>query len=288
MEYVTANKYKDAELSTPYEKNGKMYAVAKVKCDRCVNGVFACGVENGQIKPHPAYGGVCLKCGGVGYEKKEIRLYTPEEKEKIDRYAEAAKERKAAKVETEMKANFAKKKAEWLEKNGFSADGYTYIITGNSYAIKDELKANEWKFDSVILWHKANPAGYEDRVIKVFVEDVFEFSAWGEGHYKDGAYEIVKKLLKATEPPCRSEYQGVVGESITVTAVVTSLRTISSRYGLTTIVNFEDADGNLYTWFTTSKNIPEEKAEVTFTARVKEHGEYDDKKITYITRARIK
>ena len=289
MEYVTANKYKDAKLSEPYEKNGKMYAKAIMKCDRCGGlGIIASRVENGQIIPIPVDNGICYACLGAKTITKEVRLYTPEERERLDRYAEAAKARKLAKQEAEMKKNFAARKATWLEKNGFTADGYTYIITGNSYSIKDELKANDWKFDTVLLWHKADPAGYEDRVIKVYVEDVFEFSAWGDGHYRSGAIDIVKNMLKAIEPPSKSEYQGVVGESITTEAIVTSVRNISTRYGISTIVTFEDSLGNIYVWFTTAKSIPEEGDNVTFTAKVKEHKEYNDVKQTIITRARIK
>ena len=67
-----------------YEKNGKMYVSARCKCDRCTKGVYITRVENGQLIPHPAFGGVCLKCGGSGFITKEVRLYTDKEFEQME------------------------------------------------------------------------------------------------------------------------------------------------------------------------------------------------------------
>ena len=78
MEYYVADSYKYfTREGEPFKKDGRMYTKASCKCDRCGGtGVFACRVENGHPVPHPAYGGVCLKCGGTGTLHKTIRLYT--------------------------------------------------------------------------------------------------------------------------------------------------------------------------------------------------------------------
>jgi len=77
MDYKTADTYKMWDrLTTPYTKDGKMYVTVQTKCDRCHNGVFVARVENDHIVPHPAYGGICLKCNGSGYIQKEVRAYT--------------------------------------------------------------------------------------------------------------------------------------------------------------------------------------------------------------------
>ncbi len=81
MTMMLAKSYRGAEILKKFEKGGKPYAQIKVKCDRCVKGIFPAGVENGHIKPHPNAGGICFKCGGLGYEIKEARLYTEKELE---------------------------------------------------------------------------------------------------------------------------------------------------------------------------------------------------------------
>ena len=140
MVYVTADSYKSAErIGEPFDKKGKKYTKIKFKCDRCVNGIYAVGVENGSIKPHPAYNGVCLKCGGTGWLQKEVRLYTEQEYERNKAAAERAKTKREEVRKQEIEANYEKNRAKWLEKNGFSAEGDVYLIKGETYSIKDEL-----------------------------------------------------------------------------------------------------------------------------------------------------
>ena len=81
MEYFTADSYKNWErIGEPFTNSkGKLYTKVKCKCDRCHKGVYVTRVENGVPVPHPAYGGVCLKCGGDGYLMEEVRLYTEKE-----------------------------------------------------------------------------------------------------------------------------------------------------------------------------------------------------------------
>jgi Zn-finger nucleic acid-binding protein len=79
--YYTAETYKNWErIGKPYDKGWKLYTKIKIPCPRCSGtGIYAIGVENGEIKPHPAYNGVCLQCGSLGYLEKEARLYTESE-----------------------------------------------------------------------------------------------------------------------------------------------------------------------------------------------------------------
>lgn len=286
--YVTAKKYENAErVSSPFMRDGKLYVNIKTKCDRCVNGVYACGVENGQIKPHPAYGGVCLKCQGAGWLYGEVRLYTPEEREKMDKANARAKEKREAQRQAEIEKSYEKNKSEWLEKNEFNEDGDTYIITGDSYSIRNELKHAGWKFDTVLMWHKANPAGYEDRVIKVNVNDIFTFTAWGKGVYKEGAYDKIQKLLKENTEPSTSEWFGEVGEKLEgIPVKVIGKGGFEGRWGYTNIIKF-DCDGNKLTWFTTSAFPAEEGDEVEINATVKSHDTYNDEKVTILTRVKI-
>ena len=287
-DYFVSNTYKDWErIGSPYDKNGKLYTKVKCICDRCVKGVYICRVENNQPVPHPAYGGVCLKCGGTGYLTKEIRLYTAKEFETKEKAAARTKEKKAAELEAKMKAEYFTKKAEWMEKNGFNAEGVTYIITGDSYSIKEKLKDAGWKFDSVLLWHKADPAGYEDRVIKVQDNEVIEYSAWGEGHFLSGSKDIVMKKMLPEEVK-NLTFVGIVGDKLKNYHVTfTRKGSFCSRFGLTNIYEFRDKDGNYLNWFTTC-NIQFEIGDMlNLSGTIKEHKEYRGIPQTIVTRCKL-
>ena len=142
MEYVMAPSYRDYEtVGTPIVRDGKMYTKARIKCDRCGGlGIIASRVENGAIVPIPVANGVCFKCSGSKYIYKEVRLYTVAEAAKMEQRNEAARIKRQEAAEAKMKAEYSEKKAKWFEENGFNKDGVTYVVTGDSYSIKDELK----------------------------------------------------------------------------------------------------------------------------------------------------
>lgn len=287
-EYFVSNSYKDwKRIGEPFEKNGKLYTRAKCPCDRCVKGVYICRVENNQPVPHPAYGGVCLKCGGTGFLTKEIRLYTEKEYNQKEATAARAKEKKAAELEEKMKREYAEKKATWMEKNGFDAEGATYIITGDSYSIKEELKADGWKFDSVLLWHKADPAGYEDRVIKVFDEEIIEYSAWGEGHFKTEAKNyIMQKMLPAEDLDLT--FVGEIGDKLKqIIVTLTKKNSFCGRFGLTNILEFRDENKNYLVWFTSTEPKFEIGDKISLSGTIKEHKKYKEIPQTIVTRCKL-
>lgn len=289
MRYYTADTYKNWErIGSPYDKNGKLYTSVKCKCDRCTNGIYAIGVENGHIKPHPNYGGICLKCGGTGFLNKEVRLYTVSEYNSMKNRQLAEKERKEAAREAKMKAEYAHNKEVWLETNGFSKDGYTYIVTGDSYSIKDQLKENGFKYDSVLKWHRSTAEGYEDKTIKVAVDEVIEFSAWGKGYYKTGASEIIEKKIAETQLEDPSNWVGEEGTIFEAESVqLISKNGFESYYGYSNIYTFRDENCNKLVWFTKT-NIPfVEGDHLKIKGRVKSHEEYKGTKQTILTRCKI-
>lgn len=289
MEYCVADSYKGYELvGSPFDKGGKLYSEAKCQCDRCHKGIYVARVENNQIVPHPAYGGVCLKCGGSGYITKTIRLYTETEYNRMKKANDAARARKEAAREEKMKAEYAQKKASWLETHGFSAEGITYIVTGDSYSIKDELKAAGFKYDTVLKWHRSTSEGYEDRVIKVDVNEVFEFSAWGEGFYSTGAKDIIDKKLAATQPDIDSEWVGEVGSKYEAGLVqLIRKNSFQTMYGLSNVYTFKDENDNILTWFTAKDLDIEINDFVILKGTVKSHDEYKSVKNTILTRCKI-
>lgn len=290
-ELMLAKSYKGAKILKQFEKGGKPYATIQIQCDRCTKGIYAIGVENGHIKPHPAFGGVCLKCGGAGYLIKDVRLYTEKELEAMDRANERARLKKIEEQEKKMKAEFQTKSAEWLEKNGFSPEGKTYIYARNdSYSIRSELKQAGFRFDSLLLWHKATKdEQYADRLVEVKFDDVFEWSAWGQGHYKQGAKEFISNLIAATQPKSTSTWIGEVGDKITnIKVQLVKKYTIDGKYGLTTLYGFQDENGNIINWWSSTFQEVELNDWVVITrATIKKLDTYEGTKQTVITRAKL-
>lgn len=288
MEYYVADSYKGFELvGAPFEKSGKMYSKARQTCDRCVKGVYASRVENGQIVPHPAYGGVCLKCGGTGVITKEIRLYTEKEKAAADRAKQRAAERKVE----ERLASAEKKKAEWLERELFTPDGVTTVYVGsNSFDVKDQLKEEGWKYSSLIGWHIA-ATGIEkygaENVAEVSVSDLAAFNMYGEGCWLSTAKNFVDQIRNSRKQPSKSKWIGLEKDKIkNVPVVVKAIRGCQTQFGWTNIITFLN-DDNVITWFT-STDIKFAVGESCYlSATVKEHKEYRDEKQTVVTRAKL-
>lgn len=290
-----ANSYVGYEYdeTKAYEKNGKMYVSARCKCDRCTKGVYVTRVENGQPVPHPAYGGVCLKCGGSGEIVKEIRLYTDKEFESMERANAKANEKKAAEREQKMKAEYADKRAKWLEENCFNKNLTTFVyFPADSFEVKDSLKDAGFRFSKNLLWHIANiPEGYEDKVVEITLDQVAEIGAWGEGFYRPDARAFVDDMLKNCRPVEESTSEWLFEEKerfYDYTVVLKSVRGMETRYGYTQLVKFEDANGNILQWWTAVEIKAEVGDQVLLTGSVKAHDEYKGVKSTTVTRCKIK
>lgn len=290
-----ANSYVGYEYdeTKAYEKNGKMYVSARCKCDRCTKGVYVTRVENGQPVPHPAYGGVCLKCGGSGEIVKEIRLYTDKEFESMERANAKANEKKAAERERKMKAEYADKRAKWLEENCFNENLTTFVyFPADSFEVKDSLKDAGFRFSKNLLWHIANiPEGYEDKVVEITLDQVAEIGAWGEGFYRPDARAFVDDMLKNCRPVEESTSEWLFEEKerfYDYAVILKSVRGMETRYGYTQLVKFEDANGNILQWWTAVEIKAEVGDQVLLTGSVKAHDEYKGVKSTTVTRCKIK
>ena len=276
-----------------YEKNGKMYVSARCKCDRCTKGVYVTRVENGQLIPHPAFGGVCLKCGGSGFITKEVRLYTDKEFEQMEKASIKAAEKREAAREQKMKAKYANKREKWLEENCFNENLTTFVyFPADSFEVKDSLKDAGFHFSKNLLWHIANiPEGYEDKVVEITLDQVAEISAWGEGFYRPDARTFVDDILKNCRPIEDSTSEWLFEEKerfYDYAVVLKSVRGMETRFGWTQLVKFEDANGNILQWWTAVEIKAEVGDQVLLTGTVKAHDEYKGVKSTTVTRCKIK
>jgi hypothetical protein len=288
-----ANSFKgfDFDLEKAYKnESGKLVVDAKCKCDRCGgSGVYASRVENGEIVPHPAFGGVCLKCDGRGMIYKTIRVYTDEEFEKLEARNKREAEKKAAERETKIKVEYETKSKEWLSKNGFNKNMVTYVYyLDNSYDVKDELKNAGFRFNKTLLWHCAEiPESYEDKVIAINFADIASMSAWGEGMYKVEARAFVDTQIKEARPASRSSWIGEEGEKLSVIPVtLVSIRPFESRFGFSQVVKFLNGD-NVITWFTATNIKYEIGDSLLLSGTVKQHSEYNDELQTVMTRCKL-
>ena len=276
-----------------YEKNGKMYVSARCKCDRCTKGIYVTRVENGQPIPHPAFGGICLKCGGSGFITKEVRLYTDKEFEQMEKASIKAAEKREAAREQKMKAEYADKRAKWLKENCFNENLTTFVyFPADSFEVKDSLKDAGFKFNRSLLWHIANiPEGYEDKVVEITLDQVAEIGAWGEGCYRPNARTFVDDMLKNCRPIEESTSEWLFEEKerfYDYAVVLKSVRGMETRFGYTQLVKFEDANRNILQWWTAVEIKAEVGDQVLLTGTVKKFEEYKGNKITVVTRCKIK
>lgn len=290
MNYFTADSYKDMErVGEPFEKDGKLYTEVAATCDRCGgSGIFASHVENGHIVPHPAYGGVCLKCGGEGKVSKVVRLYTEKEYNSAQRAKEKRQALAAERAAAREKQRKATAYAKWLERNGFNSEGNTYIVYGNTYPIKDELKAQGYKFSKELKWHGAAAVEVPEDcyVDQVHWSSIF---AWGEDTcnmtFTEEGHEFLEDLFTSH---CLGEYLGEVGERLrNLTVVFEGGSSFDGYYGETNIYRF-NCNGAQLSWFTQTEKDLREGAEYILTGTVKEHKVYGNVKTTYLSRCIVK
>jgi len=291
MVYYTADTYKNYErIGKPFDKNGKLYQTVKWECPRCNGrGIIISRIENGQLIPIPVDQGICYQCFGKKYLTKEVRLYTENEYFAMKQRNENIKKRNEAARRKEMEENFAKKKAEWLKSHGFNEDGVTYLVKGETYSIKDELKAEGYIFDPVLLWHRSTPLDelMEDN-IPIKAEEVLEFSAWGEGHYLTGAKEKIKNLVNPLSASNSTWLKTEVGDHFKDLVVTFVKRnSFDGRFGVTNIYTFKTEDEKELVWFTATNQNIKLGDNIFLSGKVKEKKEFRGIKQTVVTRCHI-
>lgn len=288
MEYFTADTYKNWErIGEPFEKNGRLYTKVKEDCSRCGGtGIYKWGAV---INGVPQYMDICFKCDGRKFFQKEVRLYTEKELEALNK-AKANRQEKvdaARRLSVEEKA--AKKQAEWMEWNGFNEEGTTFVVLGNTFEVKDDLKDAGCKFSKELKWHCAHsieaPEGCT--VIEVPFKKVFQWCGYAWTPDFTGA-EFMKALEAENRPASNSEFIGEIGERLRNIDCTFEREWYNNQYGFY-VYTFSDGK-NKYSW-STSKVLPpslEVGAEVSLTGTVKDHREFLGVKTTCLNRCLIK
>lgn len=255
------------------DRNGTKYYEDNC-CPKCNGNGYIEGYEHIE-------GGVCFLCGGSGFHTTHWKEMTPE-------YTEKLRQRRLAKARKEAPS----KNAKFLKKNGFSEDGKAWVVLGNTYEIKEDLKADGARFNNLLGWHFDHADnGYD--CFELSIDEVASISEAGEYIWEEYAFIIdyINEQRAKHAPKTDSEYVGEIGDKIEMKLTFKSehhFETHYSYYGeLNFIYKFADQDGNTLVWKTAKCLDLEEGREYIVKGKIKEHNEYKGDKQTVLTRCKI-
>ncbi len=259
------------------DRNGTEYW-ANYTCERCGG---AGGSDKWQFT-----GYTCYECGGSGISHKPriYKKYTPEYEAKLIAQREKRKAKKLAELQTKQPDTLS----QWLERHQFDADGNTFIILGNTYEVKEQLKAIGAKYDTIIGWHYHQAIhGFDTKMVNI--KDIATETLYG--------YNIdpvlFDKLMNppSDEPEQISEYIGTVGDKIELEVTYDHAAYWENKFrewehNLTFLHSFIYDHGNVLVW-QTSKGLNFDKGDkVIIKGTIKEHKEYNEVKQTVLTRCK--
>lgn len=276
MEYFTADKYvswtRDGE---PFDKNDKLYTKVSTPCPRCGGS----GMYHGMPRL-----GVCYKCGGSGRLIREARLYTAKERDQMERQKARAAERR----EIERKNFLAVAKEKWLEKNGFTATGKTFMALGDTFNIKDSLKEAGFKYNDILGWHNTEDCGFE--CAEVVFEDVYSWNYEAAApSVKENAHARMKEIRVPKIEISTKFYDAEVGDRIRdIPVTLADKKVVDTQYGVSTMYAFKGADDAWFIWWTTSNKYRLNIGDKAFlTGTIKAFNEYNGYNQTVLTRCKI-
>jgi hypothetical protein len=181
------------------------------------------------------------------------------------------------------------KQKDWPQKNGFDENGNTWIfVKGDTYAIKDSLKENGYRFNRELGWHGTKcledlPEGYE--IYQIGFHEVYEFP-FETASAPDfiGEQVIADAKSKAGE----GEFVGEIGERLRALDVqLMSVREYNGAYGLSYIYQFS-YKGDILIWMTSKWMDIEPNEWYVLTGTVKKHESYKGMNQTYLSRCIVK
>lgn len=253
------------------DKNGTKYW-AESKCPKCGGKGYIYGYEF-------IDGGRCWKCGGTGIYETTWKEYTPE-------YAQKLEERRIAKA----RKGAGEANEKFLKREGFSADGKAWVVIGDTYARREELKASGAKWNGLLGWHFNTET---DGCFLVSIEEVAEkdyADRWQYGNYTE-VVNLVKARQAEYAPKSNSKHIGAVGDKVEMRLTFKSEHSYETHYSYRGethyIYKFADADGNIIIWNTSSWKDLQQDREYTVKGTIKSHSEYKGDAQTELQRCRI-
>lgn len=275
---IEAEKQKMETMSYRFVKIDKNHTRTYI-----TNKCFKCGGRGRINYFYHVDGGICFQCGGSGVAgENTVKIYTPEYFRKLE---SRRLEREKAKAPAENKAFF--------QKLGFSDSGKAWVILGETFSQKEEIKAAGGRFDAVYGWHFSQPVeGWE--VLEITAAEAFSQNESGrycqdlekDSRIKEAIKAANNKIAAATS---RSQHIGQIGDKLEILLKLTKVCSFESQWGLTYIYNFTDDSENVFIWKTT-KELPEvtEGDKMVITGSLKAHSEYKGICQNVLTRCKIK
>lgn len=255
------------------DKNGTKYWRSNA-CPRCGGEGYVHGYEH-------VDGGRCFQCGGSGWHPHSWKELTPE-------YAAKLAERRLAR----WKAQAPEKNRKFLAAQGFSEDGRAWFPVGNTFEIKDQLKAAGARYSDLLGWHFDHPVD-DFACFEVKIDDITYLTFDGCYDYlpQVEVMDYLRKLRDQHAPKTTSEHIANVGDSVQVTVKYVSCHTYEthfSYYGETNFIHkFVDERGNTIVWKTASFQEFKPGETYTIKGKVKELSEYKGDKETVLTRCKV-
>lgn len=201
--------------------------------------------------------------------------------------------------------------AQFFEENGFGPDGRVFIVLGNTYPIKEELKAKGARYHEFLGWHFAEPVEgypllecnpqtvigeYDNSKGEHVVATLLRMCSTGELCWQF-RWELYGPWLKRIRYEYLHRdvqgagYVGTVGERRAFDLKVTKIVNYDSRYtdydGFYQLIIFEDREKHVFIWRTATLPDIEVDEEIKLVGTIKEHSEYCGTKQTVLTRCRI-
>lgn len=235
-------------------------------------------------------GGVCFLCGGDGRYGTKVLVRTVEYQSKLD----------AQRLEKARKTAGARN-AEYLHRQGFSADGKAWVVMGNTYEIKDQLKAAGCKWSLEFGWHFDHMVD-DFAVTEVNINDSipsWEDSTKSIGQYaEDGTLyflpsEFLQDYVKSLREQYivnyapKTEYFGNTGDKVELTLTLIHAGGYDTMYGYTHVYTFVDSEGHQFIWKTGCCLDQSEGSTLTVRGTIKAHSEYRGVRQTELTRCKV-
>ena len=269
------------------DKNGTKYYL-DFTCPKCGGSGYI------HYYDHVA-GGICFKCNGSGKREspKTVKVYTEEYKKKLEESRNARRRKKAE----EFNQKF-------FEKNGFNSDGDTYIVLGNTYKIKEDLKKIGCKYNEMFGWHSKTPLDeYPVEKINVFDSvtdddtgnqcEICTKNEFGEIEWNIDYWwliQVINDLRKdyIDNSKLKTGYFGEIGDKVDFTLKCVAYYGFDTQFGTTYIWKFVDSENHVFIW-KTGKYIDnfESGVEMHIKGTIKDHNEYNGEQQTVLTRCRI-